>query len=308
METFGRADGDGAGSSGTPQPPPLRKAPRRCLAQRARPRPAARGRCCRGAKAGGSGARQGRTNGAGKSAGQGDSSLAGEGGRAAERGTPLARRTKLPLCEPRPSPPRWETAQGGFLGQAGSRGRVPHQPPKPPGGWGPVCPARGGGSTLGPHPAKGQCHPAQGEGWPGCGAVPDPGWMLLPRHPAVWCPHGVSRGRVRLCAPRGSVALGTRQVFQRHWWGREMPGTAAPPARRGRMPWWGAGASTSGLLSRCPVCPCPPRPPRRPGRVIPGHTLAGVTARGGGEPLTLAQSRGHTAGPPCLRHPARWGN
>lgn len=45
-------------------------------------------RRCRGAKAGGSGARQGWTNGAGKSAGPGDSSLAGEGGRAAERGTP----------------------------------------------------------------------------------------------------------------------------------------------------------------------------------------------------------------------------
>lgn len=305
---FGRADGDGAGSSGTPQPPPLRKAPRRCLAQRARPRPAARGRCCRGAKAGGSGARQGRTNGAGKSAGQGDSSLAGEGGRAAERGTPLARRTKLPLCEPRPSPPRWETAQGGFLGQAGSRGRVPHQPPKPPGGWGPVRPARGEGSTLGPHPAKGQCHPAQGEDWPGCGAVPDPGWMLLPRHPAVWYPHGVSRGRVRLCS-QGIGGPGDQASLPAALVGQGDARDSSPPASmQGKDAMVGCGSQH--LRAPEPL-PCLSLPTQATKETWQGHSRphAGwCHCWGGGEPLTLAQSEGHKAGPPCLRHPARWGN
>lgn len=252
-------------------------------------------RRCRGAKAGGSGARQGWTNGAGKSAGQGDSSLAGEGGRAAERRTPW-HAAQSRLCAspgpPRPAGKRHRVAFWGRLAAgAGSR-----HPPLPRGagglsGW-------PGGSTLGLCPAKGRCHPAGGQAWLGCSVVPRPRRMLLPHHPAAWGRHGVSPS---LCSqgigvPRDRRSLHTAQS-----------GPAVLLTRKGRMTRQGVGASTSGLLSCCPACPCPSRLQRRPGRVIPGHILAAGTA-GGAEPRRLAQGGGHIFGPPCLQHPARWGN
>lgn len=147
---FGRAAGDGVGSSGTPQPPLLRKARGTAQSEGLARVPPPRGRCCRGAKAGGSGARQGRTNGAGKSAGPGDSSLAGEGGRAAERGMPWHAAQSCLCASPSPPRPAGKRHRVAFWGRlAAGVGSPCH-----PGGLG-SCPAGWGGSTLGPRLAEG---------------------------------------------------------------------------------------------------------------------------------------------------------
>lgn len=133
---FGRAAEDGVGSSGTPQPPlcKARGAARREGLTHVPPLP--------GCQGGGLGGTSGLDKRSRKERGAGRQ-LLGRGRRPGCRARDaLARRTKPPLCEPRPSPPRWETAQGGFLGQAGSRGRVP-PPPTAPRGWGLVRLARG---------------------------------------------------------------------------------------------------------------------------------------------------------------------
>lgn len=147
---FGRAAEDGVGSSGTPQPLlcKARGAARREGLTHTPPLP--------GCQGGGLGGTSGLDKRSRKERGAGRQ-LLGRGRRPGCRARDaLARRTKPPLCEPRPSPPRWETAQGGFLGQAGSRGRVP-PPPTAPGGWGPVRLARGlhsgARSSQGPVPS-----------------------------------------------------------------------------------------------------------------------------------------------------------
>lgn len=207
----------------------------------------------------------------------------------------LARRTKPPLCEPRPSPPRWETAQGGFLGQAGSRGRVP-PPPTAPRGWGLVRLARGlhtgAMSSQEPLPPSWRLGLAGMQCGPQCqedAAAPPPCCLGSPRGEQRTCPSLRSQG---VGVPRNLRSLPTAQL-----------GPAVLLAHKGRMTRQGVGASTSGLLSCCPACPCPSRP-QRPGRVIPGHTLAAGTS-GGAEPLWLAQGGGHVFGPPYLQHPAR---
>lgn len=133
---FGRAAEDGIGSSGTPWPPlcKARGAPQREGLTHVPPLP--------GCQGGGLGGTSGLDKRSRKERGAGRQ-LLGRGRRPGCRARDaLARRTKPPLCEPRPSPPRWETAQGGFLGQVGSRGRVP--PPRTtPRGWGLVQLARG---------------------------------------------------------------------------------------------------------------------------------------------------------------------
>ena len=153
-EAFQRAAGDRAGSSGTPQPRRYIKPAALTSAEGSPvsrcPGPALPG--CQGRGLGGTSGLEKRSR---KERGAGRQ-LLGRGRRPGCRARDaLARCTKPPLCEPRPSPPRWETAQGGFLGQAGSRGRVPCHPPPPQGGWGP--PRLAGGLHL---RATGQCQPA----------------------------------------------------------------------------------------------------------------------------------------------------
>lgn len=267
---FWRAAGDGAWSSGTPQPPPLRKAcggaqhkglarvlPPGAGAARV-PRQGVRGHVRAGQT------EQERAQ--GQETAPWQEKVAGLPS-AGRLGTPHKAASVQALALPTPL--------GNGTGWLSRAGWQPGQGPPPPhtilGGRGP--PRLSEGLHL---RAAGRCHPAQGEGWLGCGTVP--GSSLLPHHPHVRGPRGVSRGCASLCAdqwPRGPAesSHGTAGAAI-------CRGQQPPQACRGRMPRQGMGASTSGLLSRCPACPCPSRPLRRPGRVIPGHAPATSSAGG----------------------------